>query len=85
MTQASDEPLSRAIMRAIGWRDGDGKYGTGVHALSTETLMDWAARAVLLESARRPSAPAITTYRPEATPNQPFATTCTTSIECNAR
>lgn len=46
--------------------------------VSTETLMGWAARAVLLESAAGPSAPAITTYRPEAKPSPPFATACTT-------
>lgn len=81
MAKGSDEPLSRAIMRAIGWCDGDGNYGTGVHTVSTETLMAWAARAVLLESAAGLSAPAITTYRP----NQPFVATCATSIERNAR
>lgn len=81
MTKGNDEPLSRAIMRAIGWCDGDGGHDTGTHAVSTETLMEWAARAVLLESAAWPSAPAITEYRP----NSPFAATCTTSIERNAR
>lgn len=81
MAQTGDEPLSRAIMRAIGWCDGDGNYGTGVHTVSTETLMAWAARAVLLEEAARPQAPAITEYRP----NPPFVATCTTSIERNAR
>lgn len=81
MTKGNDEPLSRAIMRAIGWCDGDGGHGTGAHMVSTETLSEWAARAVLLEEAARQQAPAITTYRP----NPPFVATCTTSIECNAR
>jgi hypothetical protein len=49
--------------------------------VSTETLSEWAARAVLLEEAARPQAPAITEYRP----NPPFVATCTTSIERNAR
>lgn len=80
MAQTGDEPLSRAIMRAIGWCDGDGKHGTGAHMVSTETLMGWAARAVLLESAAGPSAPAIATYRPEAKPSQPCATACTTRV-----
>ena len=83
MAQTGDEPLSRAIMRAIGWRDGDGKYGTGAHSLSTETLMGWAARAVLLERAAGSRDPVITTYRPEATPNPPYATACTTRVERN--
>lgn len=83
MAQTGDEPLSRAIMRAIGWCDGDGNYGTGVHTVSTETLMAWAARAVLLESAAGLSAPAISTYRPEAKPNTLHVTTCTTRIERN--
>lgn len=48
MAKGSDEPLSRAIMRAIGWCDGDGGHGTGAHMVSTETLMAWAADAVLL-------------------------------------
>lgn len=85
MKQASDEPLSRAIMRAIGWCDGDGGHGTGTHMVSTETLSEWAARAVLLESAAGPSAPAITTYRPETTSGLPFVATCTTHVERNAR
>lgn len=83
MAQTDDDPLSRAIMRAIGWCDGDGGHGTGAHMVSTETLMGWAARAVLLESAVGPSAPAIATYRPEAKPNTLHATTCTTRIERN--
>ena len=83
MAQTGDEPLSRAIMRAIGWCDGDWGHDMGIHAVSTETLMGWAARAVLLESAVGASAPAITTYRPEATPNPPYATTCTTRVERN--
>ncbi len=81
MAKGSDEPLSRAIMRAIGWCDGDGGHGTGAHVVSTETLSEWAARAVLLEESARQQAPAITTYRP----NQPFVATCATSIERNAR
>ena len=81
MAKGSDEPLSRAIMRAIGWCDGDGFHDTGAHMVSTETLSEWAARAVLLEEAARPQAPAITEYRP----NPPFVATCATSIERNAR
>lgn len=53
MDRKSDEPLSRAIMRAIGWCDAEGGHGTGAHMVSTETLMAWAARAVLLEEAVR--------------------------------
>ncbi len=52
MDRKSDEPLSRAIMRAIGWCDSEGGHGTGEHMVSTETLMAWAADAVLL--AREP-------------------------------
>lgn len=81
MAQTGDEQLSRAIMRAIGWCDGDGEHDTGIHAVSTETLSEWAASAVLLEEAARPQAPAITEYRP----NPPFVSTCTTHIERNAR
>jgi hypothetical protein len=81
MDRKSDEPLSRAIMRAIGWCDGDGGHGTEAHVVSTETLSEWAARAVLLEEAARPQAPDITTYRP----NQPFAATCATHVGRNAR
>ena len=81
MDRRGDEPLSRAIMRAIGWCDSEGGHGTGEHMVSTETLMAWAADAVLLEEAARPQAPAITEYRP----NPPFVATCTTSIERNAR
>lgn len=81
MAKGSDEPLSRAIMRAIGWCDGDGGHGTGAHVVSTETLSEWAARAVLLEESARQQAPAVATYRP----NQPFVATCTMSAERNAR
>lgn len=80
MAQTGDEQLSRAIMRAIGWCDGDGGHGTGTHMVSTETLSEWAARAALLESAVGPSAPAIATYRPEDKPSPPFVTTCATRI-----
>ena len=79
MDRKSDEPLSRAIMRAIGWCDADGGHGTEVHTVSTETLMAWAARAVLLEEAARPQTPAITEY------GMPFVSTCTTHAEHNAR
>jgi hypothetical protein len=81
MDRKSDEPLSRAIMRASGWCDGDGGHDTGTHMVSTETLMEWAAKAVLLEEAARPQTPAITEYRP----NPPFVSTCTTHVERNAR
>lgn len=81
MAKRDDEPLSRAIMRAIGWCDGDGGFGTGAHMVSTETLSEWAARAVLLEESARQQAPAITTYRP----NQPFVATCVTHVERDAR
>lgn len=79
MDRKSDEPLSRAIMRAIGWCDAEGGHGTDVHMVSTETLMEWAAKAVLLEEAARPHAPDITEYR------MPFVSTCATRIERNAR
>lgn len=79
MDRKSDEPLSRAIMRAIGWCDSEGGHGTGAHMVSTETLMAWAAKAVLLEEAARPQAPAITEY------GMPFVSTCTTHVERNAR
>lgn len=79
MDRKSDEPLSRAIMRAIGWCDSEGGHGTDVHMVSTETLMAWAAKAVLLEEAARPQAPAITEY------GMPFVSTCTTHVERNAR
>lgn len=81
MTKGNDEPLSRVIMRAIGWCDGDGGHDTGTHAVSTETLSEWAARAVLLEHAAETQAPAIT----ECRPNPPFAATCATGIERDAR
>lgn len=79
MDRKSDEPLSRAIMRAIGWCDSEGGHGTGEHMVSTETLMAWAADAVLLEEAARPQAPAITEY------GMPFVSKCTTHVERNAR
>lgn len=79
MAKKSDEPLSRAIMRTIGWCDAEGGHGTGVHMVSTETLMAWAASAVLLEEAARPQAPAITEYR------RPFMETCATHVERNTR
>ena len=85
MAKGSDEPLSRAIMRAIGWCDGDGFHGTGAHMVSTETLSEWAARAVLLEEAARQQAPAVTEYRPGTAHGAPFVATCATSIERNAR
>jgi hypothetical protein len=79
MDRKSDEPLSRAIMRAIGWCDAGGEHGTEVHMVSTETLMAWAASAVLLEEAARPQTPAIAEYR------MPFVSTCATHVERNAR
>lgn len=79
MDRKGDEPLSRAIMRAIGLCDSEGGHGTEVHMVSTETLMAWAASASLLEEAARPQTPAITEYR------MPFVTTCTTHVERNAR
>lgn len=78
MDRKGDEPLSRAIMRAIGWCDAGGGHGTGEHMVSTEALMAWAADAVLLEEAARPQAPAITEYR------VPFVSTCATRVERNA-
>lgn len=79
MDRKGDEPLSRAIMRSIGWCDSEGGHGTGGHMVSTETLMAWAAKAVLLEEAARPQTPAITEAR------MPFVSTCTTHVERNAR
>lgn len=79
MDRKSDELLSCAIMRFLGWCDSEGGHGTGTHMVSTETLMAWAASAVLLEEAARPQAPAITEYR------MPFVSTCTTHVERNAR
>lgn len=79
MAQTGDEQLSRAIMRAIGWCDGDGGHDTGTHMVSTETLSEWAARAVLLEESARQQAPAIAEYR------MPFVSTCATRVERKAR